>query len=121
MKLTITFLFRAVCAAFLLLLTTTNASAQDSCTFRLRCTDSYGDGWDDSQVYIRSGSGPERAYTNRSLGPANVPLSVFYDIRVRTGDSIWVRYEAQSTFETEISYTLLDNTGTPLRLERLPQ
>lgn len=114
MKLTITFLFRAVCAAFLLLLTTTNASAQDSCTFRLRCTDSYGDGWDDSQVYVRSGSGPERAYTNRSLGPANVPLSVSYDIRVRTGDSIWVRYEAQSSFETEISYALLDNTGTPL-------
>ena len=114
MKLTITFLFRAVCAAFLLLLTTTNASAQDSCSFQLRCTDSYGDGWDDSQVYIRTGSGSERAYTNRTLGPPAVALTVSYNIRVRTGDSIWVRYEAQGTYQGEISYTLLDNTGTPL-------
>jgi Secretion system C-terminal sorting domain len=114
MKLTITFLFRAVCTAFVLLLSTTQLSAQDSCTFRLRCTDSYGDGWDDSQVYIRLGSGSERAYTNSVTGPANVATNVFFDIRVRTGDSIWVRYESQSDFEGEISYALLDNTGTSL-------
>jgi hypothetical protein len=114
MKLTVTFFLRAVCAAFLLMLTTSQATAQDSCTFRLRCTDSYGDGWDDSQVYIRTGNGSERGYTNRTVGPANVPLTVFYDIRIRTGDSIWLRYEAQGTFQTEISYALLDNTGTTL-------
>jgi hypothetical protein len=110
MKSTITLLFRAVCAALLLLLTTSQAVAQDSCTFRLRCFDSFGDGWDDSQVYIRMGSGGERAYTNASA----TDTTVIFNIRVKTGDSIWVRYEAQGIYQGEIEYTLFDNTGVTL-------
>lgn len=116
MKLTITFLFRAVTAAFLLLLTTTQTSAQDSCTFRLRVYDQFGDGWDESQVYIRTGSAtsPERAYTHGGLNINFADTVRFFNIRVRTSDSIWIRYEAQGNYQNEIGYTLFDNTGVVL-------
>jgi hypothetical protein len=111
MKLTITFLFRAFCAAFLLLLAPTQLAAQDSCTFRLRVYDQYGDGWDDSQLYIRMGSGTERGYTHGGTVINYADTTRFFNIRVRTGDSIWLRYEAQGTYQNEIQYTLYDNTG----------
>jgi hypothetical protein len=111
MKLTITFLFRTVCAAFLLLLVSTHTSAQDSCTFRLRVYDQYGDGWNDSQVYLRMGNGSEVGYTHRGTAINYADSVRFFNIRVRTGDSIWIRYEAQGSYQGEIQYTLLDNTG----------
>jgi Secretion system C-terminal sorting domain len=111
MKLTITFLFRAFCAAFLLLSAPTQLAAQDSCTFRLRVYDQYGDGWDDSQLYIRMGSGTERGYTHGGTVINYADTTRFFNIRVRTGDSIWLRYEAQGTYQNEIQYTLYDNTG----------
>ncbi len=114
MKLTVTFLFRTICAALLLMLTSLQLSAQDSCTFRLRVYDQYGDGWDDSQLYIRMGSGTEKGYTHGGTA-INYPDSTrFFNIRVRTGDSIWLRYEAQGTYQNEIQYTLYDNTGVVL-------
>ena len=116
MKLTITFLLRAVAAAFLLLLTTTQTSAQDSCTFRLRVYDDFGDGWDESQVYIRMGTptSPERSYTHGGVVINRADSTRFFNIRVRTGDSIWIRYEAQGVYQNEIQYTLYDNTGVVL-------
>lgn len=114
MKLTITFLFRAICLVFLLLQTTTQISAQDSCTFRLRVYDDFGDGWDDSQVYIRSGNGPERAYTHGGTTINFADSTRFFNIRVRTGDSLRIRYEAQGIYQNEIEYTLYDNTGVTL-------
>jgi Secretion system C-terminal sorting domain len=114
MKLTITFLFKAVCTALLLMLTTSQIAAQDSCTFRLRVYDQYGDGWDDSQVYIRLGSGSERSYTHAGTAINTADSTRFFSIRVRTGDSIWIRYEAQGNAQNEIQYTLFDNTGVPL-------
>jgi Secretion system C-terminal sorting domain len=114
MKLTITFLFKAVCTALLLMLTTSQIAAQDSCTFRLRVYDQYGDGWDDSQVYIRSGSGSERGYTHGGTAINTADSTRFFNIRIRTGDSIWIRYEAQGNAQNEIQYTLFDNTGVAL-------
>ncbi len=114
MKLTITFLFKAVCTALLLMLTTSQIAAQDSCTFRLRVYDQYGNGWDDSQVYIRLGSGLERSYTHAGTAINAADSTRFFNIRVRTGDSIWIRYEAQGNSQNEIQYTLFDNTGVPL-------
>jgi hypothetical protein len=114
MKLTITLFLRAVCAAFLLMLTTSQVVAQDSCTFRLRVYDDFGDGWDDSQVYIRMGSGTERAYTHGGTTINRADSTRFFNIRVRTGDSLWIRYEAQGIYQNEIQYTLYDNTGVVL-------
>ncbi len=114
MKLTITFLFKAVCTALLLMLTISQIAAQDSCTFRLRVYDQYGDGWDDSQVYIRLGSGSERSYTHAGTAINTADSTRFFNIRVRTGDSIWIRYEAQGNAQNEIQYTLFDNTGVPI-------
>jgi hypothetical protein len=111
MKSTVTFLFRAFCAAFLLFLTPSQLAAQDSCTFRLRVFDRFGDGWDDSQLYIRMGSGAERGYTHGGTAFNTADSTRFFNIRVRTGDSIWLRYEAQGTYQNEIQYTLYDNTG----------
>jgi Secretion system C-terminal sorting domain len=114
MKLTITSLFKAVGTAFLLLLTTSQAVAQDSCSFRLRVYDQYGDGWDDSRVYIRMGTGGERSYTHGGTALNTADSTRFFSIRVRTGDSIWIRYEAQGSYQSEIQYSLLDNTGITL-------
>ena len=116
MKLTITFLLRAVTAAFLLLFMTTQTSAQDSCTFRLRVYDQFGDGWDESQVYIRMGTptSPERSYTHGGVNINFADSVRFFNIRVRTGDSIWIRYEAQGIYQNEIRYSLIDNTGVVL-------
>ncbi len=116
MKFTITFLFRALSVALLLLLTTSQTSAQDSCTFRLRVYDQFGDGWDDSRVYIRLGNGAEQSYTHGGAAINAADSTRFFNIRVRSGDSLRIRYEAQGNFQKEIQYTLFDNTGVALFL-----
>ena len=98
MKFTITFLFRALSVALLLLLTTSQTSAQDSCTFRLRVYDQFGDGWDDSRVYIRLGNGAEQSYTHGGAAINAADSTRFFNIRVRSGDSLRIRYEAQGNF-----------------------
>ena len=56
MKLTNTLFMKWLFAAAMLLLTSLQLSAQDSCTFTLRAFDSFGDGWDGSQVFIKFGN-----------------------------------------------------------------
>lgn len=107
MKLTNTLFMKWLFAAAMLLLTTVQLAAQDSCTYRLRTFDSFGDGWDDSNVYIRFGNNPERAFTN--TGRADTVE--WYDIRVKTGDTIILRYEAQGIYQDEIKYALYNNAN----------
>lgn len=90
---------------------TLQLTAQDSCTYRLRLFDSKGDGWDDSQLYIKLGTNPEKAYTHN--GAAGIPSDSIrlYDIRVKIGDTLVVRYEPQGNYQAEIKYTLFNNAG----------
>ena len=111
MKLTVTHFFKGLLAAILLLLTTAPVAAQDSCTFRLRIYDYYGDTWDDSYVYVRFGNNPERGFTHTGAG-RRADSVFFYNLRVRTGDSIFIRYQiAQDLYQNEAQYTLYDNVG----------
>ncbi len=98
----------------LLLSIVAQLSAQDSCVFRLRLYDRYGDGWDDSQLYIKLGNSVEKAYTHD--GAAGVPADSIrlYDLRVKVGDTIVVRYEPQGNYQAEIKYTLSNNAGEPI-------
>jgi Secretion system C-terminal sorting domain len=112
MKLTKT-LFRGILATLVLLVafcaTLTAQQAQDSCFYRLRVYDRFGDGWDGSQVYIRTGNTAELSFTHNGT-VINAADSVrFFNIRVKTGDSIFVRYEAQGSFQSEIAYSLFNN------------
>jgi Secretion system C-terminal sorting domain len=82
--------------------------AQDSCTFRLRLFDKAGNGWDDSQLYIKTGNNAEKAYTHNGAGGDSLKL---FDIAVKTGDTLVVRYEPQGTAQSEIKFTLFNNAG----------
>ncbi len=114
MKLTSTLFKKWLFAASMLLLTTVQLAAQDSCTYRLRVFDTYGDGWDDSYVYIRFGNNPERAFTHTGTA-TNLADSVrWFDIRVKVGDTIVVRYEAAGIYQDEIKYALYNNADETL-------
>lgn len=106
MKLNFTF---KILAIWLLVGFSSLLKAQDSCTFRLFTRDNFGDGWDNSQVFIRLGNNAELSFTNFDFNP-NVN-DQWYDIRVRTGDTIRIRYVAAGFFPNEISYILYDNAG----------
>ena len=95
----------------LLLSIVAQLSAQDSCIFRLRLYDRYGDGWDDSQLYIKFGNNAEKAYTHD--GAAGVPADSIrlFDLRVKIGDTVVVRYDPQGSYQSEIKYTLSNNAG----------
>lgn len=101
-------------ATLLMLSIFNQVSAQDSCTFRLRLYDRYGDGWDDSQLYIRTGNNAERAFTHDGAGGVEADSIRLYDIRVKTGDTIVVRYEPQGEYQNEIKFAFFNNAGEPL-------
>ena len=109
MKLTNTLFMKGLFAAAMLLLMSVEVAAQDSCTYRLRVYDAYGDGWDGSQVYIRFGNNPEQAYTHQGIVINRADSVRWFNIRVKTGDTIIVRYEAQGFFQDEVKYTLFNN------------
>ena len=98
----------------LMLILCGQASAQDSCTFRLRLYDRYGDGWDDSQLYLKTGNNAERAFTHDGAGGVDADSIRLYDIRVKVGDTLVVRYEAQGDYQNEIRFALFNNAGEPL-------
>lgn len=85
------------------------AQAQDSCTYRLRIFDSFGDDWDNSQLYIRFGNNAEQSFTHIDLVQfSSVDSAQWYDLRVRTGDSIVMRYDPLGFFQNEVRFTLYD-------------
>ena len=90
------------------------ALAQDSCTFRLRLYDRYGDGWDDSQLYIKTGDNAERAFTHDGAGRTDADSIRLYDVLVKVGDTIVVRYEPQGLSQNEIRFALFNNAGEQL-------
>ncbi len=97
----------AICSLSLNTLT-----AQDSCTFRLRVFDRFGDGWNGSQVYIKLGANAEVAYSHDGLIGLSSDSVHFFNIKVRVGDSIFVRYDAANAgFQDEIKYSLISNGG----------
>ena len=98
-------------ATALMLFTFGQASAQDSCTFRLRLYDRYGDGWDDSQLYIKTGTNAERAFTHDGAGGVEADSIRLYDVRVKVGDTIVVRYDPQGEFQNEIRFAFFNNAG----------
>jgi len=81
--------------------------AQDSCTFKLRVFDKFGIGWNGSQVYIKLGNKAEVAYTHDGLlGLASDSVHIF-NIRVRVGDSLFVRYDdAGAGSQDEIKFLI---------------
>jgi hypothetical protein len=109
MKLTNTLFMKWLFAASVLLLMTVQLAAQDSCTYRLRVYDRFGDGWDDSQVYIRFGGNPERAFTHGGVNFNSADSVRFFNIRVKTSDTIIIRYDAQGIYQDEIKYALYNN------------
>ena len=111
MKLTNTLFMKWLFAAAMLLLTSLQLSAQDSCTFTLRIYDRFGDGWDDSQVYLKLGNNPERAYTHDGTAFNSADSIRLFQIRVRPSDSIVIRYVAMGTYQNEIKYALFNNAG----------
>lgn len=86
-------------------------TAQDSCTYRLRLYDRYGDGWDDSQLYIKLGNNAERAFTHDGAAGVESDSIRLYDLRVKVGDTIVIRYEPQGSYQNEIKYSLANNGG----------
>jgi Secretion system C-terminal sorting domain len=86
-------------------------SAQDSCTYRLQLIDSPGDGWEDSQLYIKLGNNPERAYTHDGRLARPSDSARLYEIRVKIGDTLTMRYDPQGTYQSEISFSLFNNAG----------
>jgi Secretion system C-terminal sorting domain len=88
--------------------------AQDSCNYRLQLIDSAGDGWNDSQLYLKLGNNPEKAYTHDGrLARPSDSLRI-YDFKVRIGDTLIVRYDPQGSSQSEISFTLFNNAGESL-------
>jgi hypothetical protein len=105
---------RLYCLLALLLTFFTNISfAQDSCTFQLRLVDSQGDGWDDSQLYAQFGNNAAKAYTHEGASTVRSDSIRLFNIRVRIGDTIVLRYEPQGEpeYQSEIRFSLLNNTG----------
>jgi hypothetical protein len=111
MKLTNTLFMKWLFAASMLLLTTVQLAAQDSCTFTLRIYDAYGDSWDGSQVFLKFGNNTERGYTHN--GTVNDPTDSIrlFQIRVKVGDSISIRYTPVGSYQDEIKYALLSSIG----------
>ena len=101
-------------ATLLMFLIVDQVSAQDSCTFRLRLYDRQGDGWDDSQLYIRTGNNAERAFTHDGVVGIDADSIRLYNIRVKTGDTIVVRYEPQGEYQNEIRFALFNNASETL-------
>jgi hypothetical protein len=98
----------------LLLFVSVKLAAQDSCTYSLRLVDRPGDGWDDSQLYVKLGNNPEKAYTHDGiLGRASDSVRL-YSIRVRIGDTIVLRYDPQGPYQSEISFALFNNAAEVL-------
>ena len=95
----------------ILLLISVKLTAQDSCTYRLRLVDRPGDGWDDSQLYVKLGSNPEKAYTHDGvLNRASDSVRI-YDLRVKIGDTIILRYDPQGIYQGEITFALFNNAA----------
>ena len=111
MKFTSTLFTKWLFAAGMLLFTTGQLAAQDSCTFVLRIYDRFGDGWDDSQVYLKLGNNAERAFTHDGTAFNAADSIRLFQIRVRTGDSIVIRYVAMGSYQNEIKYALFNNAG----------
>ncbi len=106
-------IFRS-CFLLLFMSVAMQLTAQDSCTYRLRLFDRFGDGWDDSQLYIKLGNNAERAFTHDGAAGVEADSIRLYDLRVKVGDTIVVRYEPQGSYQNEIRYTLFNNGGEPL-------
>lgn len=109
--------FKTVFKGWLMLLLISMAaqlSAQDSCTYRLRLYDRYGDGWDDSQLYIKLGNNAERAFTHDGAAGVEADSIRLYDLKVKIGDTIVVRYDPQGSYQGEIQFTLFNNAGEPI-------
>lgn len=85
--------------------------AQDSCTYRLRLYERYGDSWYGSTVNIKIGNNAEQSFTHD--GALNTPSDSIrlYNLRVRIGDSIFVRYDGQGDYQIEQKYALYTNAG----------
>jgi Secretion system C-terminal sorting domain len=88
--------------------------AQDSCSYRLRLVDIAGDGWDDSQLYVKLGNNTEKAYTHDGLLNRPSDSVRLYNFRVKIGDTLVLRYDPQGNYQPEISFTLFNNAGEPL-------
>jgi hypothetical protein len=120
MKLTKT-LFRAILPLFVLIFSwAAPISAQDSCSYRLRIFDSFGDGWAGSQVFIRSGNGPEVGYAHDGVAINRADSIRTYFIRVRTGDTLIIRYESAGVDQNEIRYTLFNNADEVIFNDGVP-
>ncbi|MBL7817694.1 MAG: T9SS type A sorting domain-containing protein [Saprospiraceae bacterium] len=111
MKLTSTLFMKWLFAASVLLLSTVQLTAQDSCTFTLRIYDRFGDSWDDSQVFLKFGNNAERGYTHDGTSINSADSIRLFQIRVKPGDSIIIRYVAMGTYQNEIKYALFNNAG----------
>lgn len=111
MKLTNTLFSKWLFAASMLLLTTIQLAAQDSCTFTLRIYDRFGDSWDDSQVFIKLGNNAEQSYTHDGSALNAADSIRLFQIRVKPTDSIIIRYVAQGSYQSEIKYALFNNAG----------
>lgn len=107
--------FRTVVKSLLviILLASNFAANAQSCTYLLRLYDenflSYG--WDDSQLYVKIGNNPERAFTHNGAGQRPADSLRLYNLTVNVGDSINVRYEPQGDYQKEIKFALFNNAG----------
>ena len=102
------------CLMLLFMSVVSQLTAQDSCTYRLRLYDRFGDGWDDSQLYIKLGSNAEQAFTHEGASALESDSIRLFNIKVKVGDTIVVRYEPQGTYQNEIKYALYNNAGETL-------
>jgi hypothetical protein len=98
----------------LLLFANVKLSAQDSCTYRLRLVDRPGDGWDDSQLYVKVGNNAEKAYTHDGILARASDSVRLFDFRVKIGDTLVLRYDPQGSYQSEISFALFNNAGEPV-------
>jgi hypothetical protein len=103
-----------VCIYILFLATSYYSQAQDSCTIRLRLIDTFGDGWDDSQLYIKLGNNAERAYTHDGAGGVRADSIRLYELRAKPGDSLIIRYDPQEDSQDEIFFSVLNNANEPI-------
>ena len=94
-------------------------TAQDSCVYRLRLYDRYGDGWDDSQLYIKLGNNAERAFTHDGASGVESDSIRLYDLKVKNGDTLVVRYDPQGSYQGEIKFTLFNNAGDAILTQGL--
>jgi predicted RNase H-like HicB family nuclease len=84
-----------------------NASGCPTCTYTLELYDSFGDGWNGNDIEVITG-GNSQIYTLNSGSFTSI------NITVSTGLPITVDYLGGGSFNSEVSFTLFDASGSPL-------